>query len=84
MKIAIILLIGYFIGKIHSYYKNRIQCVNCGSFRTHWGASGHGKVKGSKCDFAVTHWEAHNCNKCGQGTSLKMEIINYDRLDKSN
>jgi ribosomal protein S14 len=72
------LIVGYTIGRVHSYYKNRIQCVNCGSFRTYWGAAGYNKIKGSKCDFPVKTFEAHECNKCGQGTSLKMDIINYE------
>ena len=78
IKIIIGILIGYIIGRIYSYYKNRIQCVNCGSFNTYKGASGYGRVKGSEYDFAVKCWEAHDCNKCGKGTSFKMEIINYD------
>ena len=68
------ILIGYIIGRIVSYYKNRIQCVNCGGYNTYLGASGYGG-QGGICDFAVKHWEAHTCKDCKKSTSIKMDLI---------
>jgi hypothetical protein len=78
MKIIIILLIGYLVGRIYCYYKNRIQCVNCGSFNTHKSAAAFSYTRGGKSNFVVKEWESHHCEKCGQGISIKIEIIKYD------
>jgi hypothetical protein len=68
------ILIGYVIGRIVSYYKNRIQCVNCGGYNTYLGASGYGG-EGGEYPHAVKHWEGHMCKDCGEGTSIKMSLI---------
>lgn len=78
IKLGIALIIGIIIGKFYSYYTNRVQCINCGSYNTYLASAGYGGVKGSKCNFAVKHWEGHRCNKCGKGISIQMEIINYE------
>ena len=74
MRELIFMLIGFLIGRLYSYYKNRIQCVNCGSNNTYKSADGYGRVKGSKCDFTVKHWEGHVCKSCGEITSLSMKL----------
>lgn len=70
----LILIFGYFLGRIHSYYKNRVQCVNCGSYNTYNSAAGFGGVKGSECNFAVKHWEGHICKDCDKITSVKISL----------
>jgi hypothetical protein len=72
--IIISLIVGYIIGRIHSYYNNRIQCVNCGSHNTCKGADGFVYTKGSKSNFAAKNWEGHTCNDCGALTSVIMKL----------
>lgn len=73
MKIILLILIGYITGRIHSHYKNRVQCVNCGSFNTYLGSEGYGG-EGGICKHAVKHWEGHTCKDCGEITSVKMSF----------
>jgi hypothetical protein len=75
IKLILTFILGFIIGRIYSYYKNRIQCVHCGSFKTSIGAAGYGPVKGSDCKIAVKHWVAYTCNKCGKDTSIQMSVI---------
>ena len=77
IKITIFILsvlVGYIIGRVVSYYINRVQCVNCGGYNTYLQAAGYGG-EGGKCLFAVKHWEGHICKDCGKGTSVKMTLI---------
>ena len=77
MKITILiistLIVGYIIGRIVSYYKNRIQCVNCGKHTTYLAAAGYGSV-GGECNFAVKHHEQHVCNSCDEVTIVSMKL----------
>ena len=75
ISIIITIIIGYIIGRIHSYYKNRVQCVNCGKHNTYEQASAYGG-EGGIYKYAVKHWEGHVCKDCGEITSLKMSFKN--------
>jgi hypothetical protein len=68
------ILLAYVTGRVHAYYKSRVQCVNCGGYRTYKAAAGMGGVKGSTCNFAVTHWEGHVCEDCDKTTSVSMKL----------
>lgn len=61
--ISAAILIGYIIGLIQSYRKNRKQCLNCGSHNTYlvsWVLGGGG----GNYHYAVKTWEYHCCKKC--------------------
>lgn len=73
VKIIFTLLIGYLIGRIHTYYKYRVQCVNCGSKNTVHNSDGYGGC-GGKYPYAVKHYEGHTCKECGEITSIKMSF----------
>ena len=68
-----LVLIGYILGRIRSYYKNRVQCVNCGKSNTDEYAAGFGGC-GGVYEYAVKHWEGHICKDCGKITSVKMSL----------
>lgn len=74
-NILLALIVGYIIGKARHYYKNRVQCVNCGKHNTYESAAGFGGVKGSVCNFAVKHWEGHVCKDCDKITSVNMTLV---------
>jgi hypothetical protein len=67
-------ILGYVIGRIVSYYKNKIQCVNCGGYNTRLIASGYGG-EGGVYQQAVKHWEGHICESCGKSTSIKITLV---------
>lgn len=69
----IILIIGYVIGRIVSYYNNRIQCVNCGKNTTYRACSGYEGV-GGNCGFVVKHHEQHVCKSCNKITVVSMNL----------
>ena len=73
MKLLLGILAGYMIGRIYSYYQNRVQCVNCGSYNTKHGSYGFGGCGGTY-EYAVKHYEGHECKDCGKITSLKMNF----------
>ena len=75
IKIILILLLGVIIGKIHSYRKNRKQCLNCGSFNTDLICSVSGSG-GGEYRYAVRHWEGYHCRNCNKGFSAKFKIDN--------
>ena len=75
IKLILTFILGFIIGRIYSYYKNRIQCVHCGSSETSIATAVYGSVKGSDCKIAVKHWEAHTCHKCGKDTQIQMSVI---------
>ncbi len=68
------ILFGYIIGRIVSYYKNRVQCTNCGSHDTYLAAAGYGG-EGGVYEYVVKHSEQHVCNKCDKTTFIKMKLI---------
>lgn len=74
MKVIILLVIGYLIGRVHSYYKNRTQCTNCGKHNTSLVSSVYGSTDGI-CDFAVKHSEQYICNDCGKTTHKRITLV---------
>lgn len=74
---AISLAIGYILGRVYSYCKNRVQCINCGSHSTYIAASvdsasiGRGTM--NNADHPIRTWEAHKCKKCNETTYINMK-----------
>ncbi len=73
LKYFILVLIGFVIGKIQSYYASRKQCFNCGKYTTYLAAAGYGGGKG-KYQFAVKHWEGYYCTSCNKTMSVQIEL----------
>jgi hypothetical protein len=74
IKIIIIsLVIGYIIGLIHSYRKERKQCLNCGILKTYqsFGRFGYG---GGEYKYAVKHREGYYCKDCNKTFSAKFTL----------
>ena len=67
------LVIGFIAGKIYSYFKNRIQCLNCGSSKTKIVGSMYGSGNG-EYQYAVKTWESHLCSNCKKMTNIKMKL----------
>lgn len=68
------LAIGFIIGLVVQFRKDRVQCTNCGKHNTHLVAAGYGG-EGGECGFAVKHSEQHVCRDCDKTTYVKMKLI---------
>ncbi len=74
ITILVALFIGYNIGRIIPYKKQRVQCTNCGNNNTHKVCEAYGG-EGGECGFAVRHSEQHLCNDCDKITYISMKLI---------
>ena len=73
IKIIISLIVGYIIGEVLAYRRNRKQCLNCGGHNTENLASGHSDG-GGEYKYAVCHWEGYRCKDCGKFFSATIKL----------
>lgn len=73
IKIIISLIVGYIIGEVLAYRRNRTQCLNCGGHNTEHLASGAG-YGGGEYQYAVRHWEGYRCKDCEKFFSAQIKL----------